>query len=180
MNDKEAIELAKSGREAGFKAIFENHATYLFTLAFKILNQKEAAEDALQIAFDTAFKHIGTFKGNSRLRTWLYTILVRTALKGKSKINNSVEYNAEITGVSDSAFHKTEIANDVQQTLNFLSDKEKALLIMFYWDDLTLKEIAEVFDTNANHIKILLYRARKRFEHYWSKENCEGELEHGM
>lgn len=176
MNDKTAIELAKAGREDGFKAIFENHATYLFTIAFKVLKQKEAAEDAVQSAFDTAFRHIGSFKGNSRLRTWLYTILVRTALKDKLKTNSLIEYNPDITGKIDSSFSKNEKAHDVAIILDLLSEKDRGILIMYYWDDLTVKEIAEILETNSNHVKILLFRARKKFQYYWKSNNSEGEL----
>lgn len=176
MNDEKAIELAKNGRTEGFNSIFENHAAYLFTLAFRVLKHKELAEDAVQNTFASAFTHISSFKGESRLRTWLYTILTRSALKEKIKIKDSLEYLPELEGKEDKSYENSENFADVRNVLKLLNEKDKAILIMSYWDDLSTKEIAKVLDIKTNNVKILLYRARKNFKRHWNNVNQIGEL----
>ncbi|HQG29136.1 MAG TPA: sigma factor-like helix-turn-helix DNA-binding protein, partial [Candidatus Ozemobacteraceae bacterium] len=57
---------------------------------------------------------------------------------------------------------------DVRTVLDRLPSRDRAVLIMAYWDDLTCSEIADVLSTNENHVKILLYRARNRFAGIWN------------
>ena len=174
MNDHEAIKLAQAGKQDGFKAIFENHSTYLYTLALRILQNKEQAEDAVQEAFSSAFKHISGFKGTSKLRTWLYTILSRAAFKNLKSSPPDLPYDPELSGKKSSGYDNSEKAHDVRKVLDRLSERDRAILIMAYWDELKVKEIADVLQTNPNHIKILLYRARKKFSEIWQKKNKKG------
>ena len=170
MNDAEALELARKGRPEGFRSIWETYGRYLYTLAFRLLRDGPLAEDAVQEAFTAAFRSIGDFRGDSRLKTWLYSILYRSVLRlqeRRKRGNGCCELPEEIP--SGRNLHaELETRLDIRTVLDRLPSRDRAVLIMSYWDDLTCSEIADVLSTNENHVKILLYRARNRFAGIWT------------
>lgn len=179
MNDAEALELARKGRPEGFRSIWETYGRYLYTLAFRLLRDGPLAEDAVQEAFTAAFRSIGGFRGESRLKTWLYSILYRSVLRlqeQRNHGNNSCDLPDEIPyGRNHHAELETRL--DVRSVLDRLPSRDRAVLIMAYWDDLTCSEIADVLSTNENHVKILLYRARNRFAGFWTTDKQPGAKE---
>lgn len=166
MNDTEALKTALEGREDGFRAIFANHAAFLLTHALRILKNDQAAEDAVQETFLSAFRALASFKGESQLRTWLYRILYNNALKAIKSSSRSGETESSFENVAASA---TDPARrlEVNQILDQLPPRDRSILILVYWDDLPLKEAAKILETTENNAKIILFRARKRFSEIW-------------
>lgn len=171
MTDEEALALAKNGRPEGFNAMYVKFSGYLFTLALRMLRRREEAEDAVQETFAAAFRTIGEFRGESRLKTWFYTILYRAALKIQEKFRpqarvESLEYEPMPDTMGGLAARM-----DVRDLLDRLEPRDRAVLIMAYWDDLTCREIADVLGVKENHVKILLYRSRIKFSELWEIGN---------
>ncbi|MFZ2956236.1 MAG: sigma-70 family RNA polymerase sigma factor [Candidatus Ozemobacteraceae bacterium] len=167
MTDEKAVELAQAGRPEGFSAIYERYSGPLFTVALRVLRRRETAEDALQEAFIAAFGSIRSFRGESRLKTWLYSILFRAALKQRKRENT---HPLLLEDPPDSPAKPGPCIEDrlmVQAVLDTLDERDRAVLLMSYWDDLSCAEIADVLEIKPNHVKILLYRARERFGQRW-------------
>jgi len=61
----------------------------------------------------------------------------------------------------------------VKDVLDRLPERDRLVLVMSYWDDLSCQEIAEVMGVTANHVKILLFRARDRFSQAWPRAALE-------
>jgi RNA polymerase sigma-70 factor (ECF subfamily) len=174
MNEIEAIKLAKQGREEGYKTLFENHANYLFTVALRKCSSKEHAEDLVQETFRQGFSGLSNFKGTSRLRTWLYTILVRTSMKLGSKKAKELPIIEDLAAEKDKDFKNLEVSHDVKLAFKKLSNEDCNILQMAYWDDLSVKEIAETLKISISNAKIKLFRARNRFSEAWlSQEKAE-------
>jgi len=171
MNDTEALKTALEGREDGFKAIFANHAAFLFTHALRILKNDQTAEDAVQETFLSAFKALASFKGESQLRTWLYRILYNNALKSIRSNAQAGETESSFENIRASATDPTRRL-EVSQILDQLPPRDRTVLILVYWDDLPLKEAALILGTSENNAKIILFRARKRFSEIW--HNSQG------
>lgn len=179
MNDAEALDLARKGRPEGFRSIWETHGRYLYTLAYRMLRDGALAEDAVQEAFTAAFQSIDGFRGESRLKTWLYSILYRSVLRIQER-RGRFNGNGDLTDeLPSSRNHHAELETklDVRTVLDRLPARDRAVLIMAYWDDLTCSEIADVLSTNMNHVKILLYRARSRFASIWTGKSPEAHEE---
>ncbi len=170
MNDAEAIKLALHGREEGFRAIFANHSAFLFTHALRILKDRLHAEDAVQETFSAAFRALGSFRGEARLRTWLYQILYRNAIRLAGRNQRTLPLVAEPPDKAGD-FPDLEQKSDVESILDQLGERDRAILIMTYWDEMPLSEAAEVLEVCENNAKIILFRARKRFAGLWSAAN---------
>ncbi len=173
MNDAEALKLAIRGREEGFRAIFANHGAFLFTHALRILKDQHSAEDAVQETFAAAFKSIASFRGEARLRTWLYQILYNNALRlaGKKLPAASI---IEDAATAKSEIREIDLKNDVEAVLNLLNERDRAILIMTYWDEIPLREAAQLLEVSENNAKIILFRARSRFASLWSEGATDG------
>lgn len=167
MNDAEALKLAILGREEGFKAIFTSHSSFLFTHAMRILKNRQSAEDAVQETFTAAFNAISSFRGEAKLRTWLYQILYRSSLRLSYRENKTPDF--ESAGYSESRSGDIDLKHDVDKVLNSLNERDRAILIMTYWDEMPAKEAAQVLEVSENNAKIILFRARSRFAGLWAK-----------
>lgn len=178
MNDTEAIKMALQGREEGFRAIFANHGNYLFTHALHLMKNREPAEDAVQEALTAAFRSLASFRGDAQLRTWLYRILRNTCLRMLEKKTATLQL-LEKSGISDKT-HEVEQRLDVSEILDLMSERERTILLLTYWDELPLKDSAATLETNENNAKIVLFRARRRFAELWQKHGRKEEQSHEM
>lgn len=174
MNDSEAIALALNGREEGFKAIFANHSSCLFTHALRFTRHQETAEDLVQETFNDAFRFLGSFKGQSSLRTWLYKILFRKAIKNNNQPRpESLPFEH---GDHDREFARVESRIDTARVLEQLAEKDRALLLLAYWDELKLEEIADILEISLSNAKVSLFRARQKFGQHWREMSQKGEM----
>lgn len=165
MNDAEAIKLALQGREEGFRSIFASHGDFLFTHALRFLKSRELAEDAVQETLTAAFRSLATFRGDARLRTWLYRILRNNCLRLIGKNPPAKPMLVEPAGKGSE--NEVEQRLDVAEILERMPERDRSVLMLTYWDELPLKETADILAISENNAKIVLFRARKRFAELW-------------
>jgi len=178
MNDVEAIKSALHGREEGFRAIFANHGDFLFTHALRYLKNQQLAEDAVQETLTAAFRSLASFRGDARLRSWLYKILRNSCLRLITK--NPVPLQILIEPTSSGPAENIELRLDVAEMLDRLPERDRSILLLTYWDELPLKEVAELLEISENNAKIVLFRARKRFAELWQRHGRKEEIESEM
>ena len=85
MTDAELVERARRGDRAAFDAIVERYQHVVFRTALAVTSNREEAEDAAQETFLRAFGHIGTFRGDSSLKTWLLAIAWREGISKRRR-----------------------------------------------------------------------------------------------
>ena len=88
MTDGELVERARRGDRAAFDAIVERYQHVVFRTALAVTSNREEAEDAAQETFLRAFGHIGTFRGDSSLKTWLLAIAWREGISKRRSLVN--------------------------------------------------------------------------------------------
>ncbi|WNW02685.1 sigma-70 family RNA polymerase sigma factor [Tenacibaculum sp. HL-MS23] len=169
-NDQTYIDKVLKGDANAFSTLVERYKNMVFTLALKMVKNREEAEEISQDTFIKAYKNLNKFKGDSKFSTWLYKIGYRTSLDNLKK--NKGKYNIdtidEITinkiksteGILESIERK-ERAEVINTCMLSLPEDERAILWMFYFDELSLKEIIEVTDFSEANVKVKLHRARK-------------------
>lgn len=170
-NDQHCIEKILAGDTQAYTVLVNQYKDMVFTLSFKMLRNREEAEEVAQDAFVKAFKKLSKFKGDSKFSTWLYKIVYNTCLDRikKMKRSMSVVPMEEITERQlksvDNALdlmEKQERTEMIQKCLNLLSADECALLNLFYFDELSLNEISKITGTSNNNLKVKLFRSRKK------------------
>lgn len=168
--DHKYIEQTLRGNLNAYGQLILKHEKFAFTLALRILKNREEAEEAAQDAFMKAFHSLNAFEGNAKFTTWLYKIVYNEALGRLRKTkNNSLPLEEIFELPSDSAdyldglksLQLKERKELIQQGLADLKPAESAILILFYLEEQSIKEIEQIMSLTSSNIKILLHRGRK-------------------
>lgn len=142
-----------------------------FTIAFRIVHNKEDAEEVVQDAFVKAYTSLASFRQDSKFSTWLYRIVVNTALSKTRKKKIFVD-NSETTLIEEVSIEGVENAYDrlssaeqkkfINNALNEMNPEDSLLLTLFYLEELSLDEITEVTGIPKENVKVKIHRARKK------------------
>jgi len=170
-NDQLYITKVIKGDTNAFVYLVDTYKNLVFSLAFKMTKNREEAEEISQDTFIKAYKNLSKFKGDSKFSTWLYRIAYHTsldAIKKNKNNNNTFEIN-EITFNQIKAtenilegIERKERAKIMKVCLDKLPDEERTIIWMFYYDELSLKEILEITSLSEANLKVKLHRARKK------------------
>jgi RNA polymerase sigma factor (sigma-70 family) len=183
-NDQHYINQILEGNSNAFAVLVNQYKDLVFTLAYKMLKNREEAEEVSQDAFVKVFNSLHKFKGESKFSTWIYKITYNTCLDRlkKSKKENNVVYTEDFTEHQVKAIEnilesidEKERNQKIQECLLLLPSEEAFLLTLYYFDDQSIEEIAKVIDCNANNVKIKLFRSRKKLASIL-KEQLEPEI----
>lgn len=183
-NDQLYIAKVINGDTNAFAYLVDSYKNMVYSLAFKMTKNREEAEEISQDTFIKAFKNLDKFKGDSKFSTWLYKIAYYASLDNikKNKNNNSTFEINEITfnqikSVDNilEGIERKERAKIMEACLHKLADEERSIIWMFYYDELSLKEIIEVTDLSEANLKVKLHRARKKLLAI-VEENVEPEM----
>ena len=171
-----------SGDVSKFSFLIERYKDLAYNIAFRILNNNEDAEEAVQDAFLRAFKALSLFKGNAKFSTWFYKIVVNVSLSRlKSKNQNAKGKFQLATGswqtiidadLPSTVFEEVESAyknlhrEDQRKYINLALDKldmeDRLLLTLYYLNENTIAEVAEITSIQPENIKMKIHRARQK------------------
>jgi RNA polymerase sigma factor (sigma-70 family) len=168
LTDSELIEKIKSGFQPAYAELINRHKNYAFTLANRILNNREEAEEAAQDAFMKVFSQINTFNNDAKFTTWFYRIVMNEALgrKRKNKIyTEDIENNISAenkNSIGEEHFLQSDQEKYIHLALKTLAEDDVKLITLFYLKELSLVEIGEILNITNETAKVKLHRARKR------------------
>jgi len=167
-SDKKIIGQVIKGDVSAYALLVNKYQSMAFTLALSITKNREDAEEVAQDAFVKAYNNLNTFKGKSKFSTWLYQIIYRTALS-KIRINkpihNSIsekeDKNPNLAYDSSEPMERSDRKTILKKAINYLSEDEGFLIILYYYQEQTIEEIAETTQLTVSNVKVKLFRARK-------------------
>ena len=168
-DDLYIIQTVLAGNAGAYAVLVDKYKNMAVTLAYNILLNREDAEEVAQDAFIKAYTFLHAFKADAKFSTWLYRIIVNTALnKKKIKKRSSVEITE--TPGDEIHFDYTEILTiqitrehrkHIQLAMQSINANERLCLTMHYLNELSVEEIHESTNISVSNIKVLLYRGRK-------------------
>ena len=169
--DQQNIDRVLSGDTNAFENLVARYKYMVFTLALKMVRNREDAEEVAQDVFLKAFTALKTYKGEAKFSTWLYKIAYHRSLdhlkKNKRRLRTSAidiseEYN--IAGLSDTmdALESADRRQMIREALEELAPDDGVVITLYYFEELSLKEIAKVMDLTPNNVKVRLFRSRSR------------------
>lgn len=150
--------------EDAFHALYEKYYDKVMAIARGILLDSEEAADAVQEIFTLVFKNLHKFDRRSKFSTWLFRISVNRSIQHSRRLK--FKHNqSDIGEMEDIVDEQSAERHDprVDAVMLKLHPADRAILTLFYWDELNLQEIAESLDCSANAAKTRLFRARERF-----------------
>ncbi|MGB1308224.1 MAG: RNA polymerase sigma factor [Oceanihabitans sp.] len=169
--DQIIINQILEGDTKAFAVLVDRYKNLVFTLALQMVKNREEAEEVSQDTFIKVFKKLEKFKGESKFSTWIYKIAYNTCLdriKSNKRKQNTVainEFTEQEVKTLDNALSKLEAQERkqaIQNCLQLLPADDCALLTLYYFEELSLDEIAKVIGIKANNVKVKLFRSRKK------------------
>ena len=171
ISDQHYIDKILQGETNTFAVLVDRYKDMIFTLAIKMVKNREEAEEVAQDTFIKIYSSLNKFKGDSKFSTWIYKIAYNTCLdrlkkNKKEDLNISIdEFSAHLIKTMDnalSALEDKERKQTIQNCLNLLPSDENFLLTLFYFEDQSLEEIGKIMNINANNVKVKLFRSRQK------------------
>lgn len=170
MDDNTYIQKVIEGDADSFRYLIDRYKGKAFSVAFSVLRNQSFVEDVVQDAFIKAYQNINTFRGDSKFSTWLMRIVVNESIKVLRKqklerqhINETDTINESELNNSLKAIKESEQKKYIDKALNNLPHRESTILQLYYLNEHSVNEIEEILELKADHIKVLLFRARKQF-----------------
>ncbi|WBQ04667.1 RNA polymerase sigma factor [Kribbella sp. CA-293567] len=156
---------AALGDADAFAAVIERHGPAMFRYARRMLNDHGDAEEVVQDAFVAAWKALPDFRGDAKLRTWLFTLTARKAidlLRKKRPTPVEDEMFTGLAGGSDPVEPavRTELLEALDAALAELPDRQRAVWLLREVEEMSYHEIAEVLVTTPTVVRGQLARAR--------------------
>lgn len=161
------VKKAQKGDEDAFYTLFTEFQGIIYRIAFVYVKNKEDALDIVQETAFRSFKSIKSLKEPRYIKTWLTKIAVRCSLDFLGKSSKVIFMNPEdfnelsSNAVMDEDIHLRLTLDDV---LNKLTEHEKTIVLMRFYEEFTFKEISEVLDIPLGTTKTVLYRALQRMK----------------
>lgn len=178
-DDYQLVVQAKKGDDQAFSQIVETYQSSVYNLCYRMLNNAGDAEDAAQETFLRAYKSLKKYDPNRSFITWLLSIAAHYCIdqirKSRSVLlpveeifNNKHPYRERI---SEEIVIQNEQQKIVQDLLDILEPKDRAVVVMYYWYNFPYKDIAKALSLTNSSVKSRLFRARKKMAiHYPIKE----------
>jgi RNA polymerase sigma-70 factor (ECF subfamily) len=165
------------GDEAAFEAVMRRYNGRLFRVARAILSDDRDAEDALQDAYLDAFRHMGDFRGDAQLSTWLTRIVVNQALMrlrrhkrdrvvltftGRDADDKDLEMQVadRQTESAPEGLLRAEVRRLLERRIDELPVAFRAVFVMRDVEDMTVQETADGLSIPAATVRSRLFRAR--------------------
>jgi RNA polymerase sigma factor (sigma-70 family) len=181
--DNELITLVLKGEQQAYKVLVDRYQSYIFTLAYRLLQSREDAEEVAQDVFIKAYRSLADFKGGSKFSTWLYTIAHNTGItylrKKKQKILAIDDENTFTQLENQESDFKANQVEDkskkdmVNRAIEMLAPDDAQIITLFYKGDQSLDEIAAVMRMETNTVKVRLFRARQKLKEKMEKYFAE-------
>ena len=135
----------------------------MFTIAFRIINDYDNANDALQEAFIQVFRDIKQFKGNSTLGAWIKTIVIRTSIKKLKKEDVFTQLEIHPNGETISWPEEMQ-GDDLEKAILALADGCRTIFLLIEVEGYKHKEIADMLNISEGTSKSQLHYAKKQLQ----------------
>ena len=165
------IKQVLEGNANAFAPLVEKYKDMVFTLALRLLKNREEAEEVAQDVFVKSYQSLSGFKGRSKFATWLYSITYNACM---DVIKRKKRYMVpeDISMLNDSRTTQEEDAlsllmkhdrnTAINQTIEKLPEEDRSIIWCYYFEELSIKEIAKVVNLSPSNVKVRLHRSRKR------------------
>ncbi len=171
MEEQWLVSSAQRGDHGAFAQLVEHYQTPVYNFAFRMLGNANDAEDAAQETFLRAFSRLKSFKADQKFATWLLSIGAHYCIDRLRRRKHFKWLSLEDEVVSDSLSSdlpepadetlRQESQQEVERLLEHLSPANRLVVVLRYWHDQSIEEIAKTTGHSASAIKVRLHRARR-------------------
>ena len=172
--DSEILEMLRdpARKDAGFLKLMENFKRPVYWHIRRLVLSHEDAEDILQETFIQVYRHIGTFRGECKLFTWLYRIATNECTKhfrkNKHRKAQTGSENLEVSGelAGTDAEESKAILIKFQNAILQLPEKQRIVFNMRYYDELSYEEMGQILHSSVSSLKTNFHYASEKIKRY--------------
>jgi len=170
--DRDLVQRARERDQDAFRELVERHRDRAYALALRMVRSAPDAEEVAQDAFVRAWRALPAFRGDARFSTWLYRIVARCALDrsavlSRRRAREAPEEASWDVAAPESRPHPEREA--IERMLAGLTDPQRAAVVLFYYEDRSVEQVAEILGMPANTVKTHLSRARAALRKAWTE-----------
>lgn len=169
MDEKQKVKDILKGNVSAFSYFVETYQDMAKTIAYRVCNNMQDAEDITQDAFVKAFHNLHLFRADSKFSTWFYRIVYNTAItqiRSSFYTANCVDYTEVDNPVNDfdilDKIEKNEKEEIINKALEKLPKDSSLILTLFYLNESPIKEVVAITGLSEANVKVKLHRARKQ------------------
>lgn len=155
-------ELTEAQRERELTSLMTQHKTQLMRMAYMYLGDMALAEEAVQDTFLKAYAHLDRFRGEASQKTWLIRIAINTCKDMRRTAwfrsrRNTIAFDALPERGENDAYSDDTVLRAVMA----LSDKDKQVILLRYYQDMTVPEVAHALSISVSGAASRLSRAKE-------------------
>lgn len=171
MDERKWIERILAGDTQSFSCLVAKYEKMAYTIAFRLMENREEAEEVVQDAFVKAYQGLAGFQFGSKFSTWFYSIVYRTALSSLRQQQlftgyeeaGPVDLTLDEVDTAGSLVERKDRKEIITATLKKIPAGEALLLTLYYLEECPVSEIQQITGLTPSNIKIKLFRGRKHF-----------------
>ena len=152
------LQAAKAGDDWAFEALLDPVIDPAFRLAWGMLHDRQAAEDAVQEASLLAWRKLASLRRQDGMRAWFFAIVANQCRQARRGRWFSVLKLPDVRPAIKNAENGTEPSTDLRRAIRSLGHRKRLVLVLYYYLDLPLSEIASVVGGSEAAVKRMLYR----------------------
>lgn len=180
IEDHVFVERARNGESGAFRELVERYKQKVYYLALDLTGNHHDAEDLSQEVFIKTYRYLKGFRGDAKFSSWLYRITVNTCIDqnrkksvkamrqhdmfDEKKITQSQGTPQETQMNPELVTEAGLIQKHIDNALKKLTEKERAVFVLRHYNQLQLKEIADILHVTVGTVKSTLFRALQRLQ----------------
>lgn len=170
------VALACEGNRGAFAELVESYKSKIFHLAYRMLGNRQEAEDVVQDTFLRMYEHLASFDRSRKFSTWLYRIATNLCIDRLRRRRSVYSLDADMTGgdgmdgysvlrTGDPGPEETLVLTERQrmvlEAIASLPDKYKVAVALRYYQDLSMQEISDIMQIPVSTVKTRIHRGRE-------------------
>ncbi len=178
--------LAQNGDRRAFAELVNLYKVKIYHLAYRMLNNRQEAEDVVQETFLRVFENLGKYDREQKFSSWIYRIGTNLCIDRLRKRKANFSLDAELSDGEGGDWHDLFAAQDaspeeqlllsetqtqIRSAMERLPEKYKSIMVLRYLHDLSLHEISEILRLPITTIKTRIHRGREFMRKALAAEN---------
>lgn len=177
-SDEELIESLGKGNETALRSLVDRHTLSIYRFSVRYTGDESLAQDVCQEVFLRLYRYSRRYKPGMPFKTWLFTIVRNVSIDmarsytyrkmhspdfQDETVFLEVEKSRLVNGpqTPEESYSSKQTALKVTAAIQSLPDKQRTSVILRYYEDMTVKDIAEVMETTVSSVESLLVRAKR-------------------
>jgi len=169
LDERELLERVKARDVDAFERLYRIYQPRLARFLIGLVKRPQLVEEVLDDVMMVVWQTAGSFRGTSKLSTWVFAIAYRKALKARSRWPDPIEEDERDERVSndpapDAELERSRVRSALVAAMGKLSPEQRAVVDLTYFHGLGYRDIAEILSCPVDTVKTRMFHARRRLK----------------